>query len=346
MAKQKKSNGGVSVKRATTKRAQAAKAAAKNQGIVVPRIEQHLLQHPPFDDRIGDKRTHVSALAKKYFCVRAEFWRTTDVSPTDAGEVHTPHTLRIWSFGDRVHETYQDHLWDAGDLYGTYRCLRCQFHLWQKHGDRMWDYYEEFTWYANAPKECFRCRAPRWLLKYDEVTIDDESLNVVGHADLLTSNALGEIKTLSTGSVRILAPNVYNQFLREGWSLQQLWGHIRRPFPEHLRQGFMYGWLKKMRTVTFIYECKWMQATKEFVCQVNEDLIEGMIDNLEELQKRRENGKTPRRPEWAEEGRRGCKECAYRTKCWSTSEAELTQQQSWNQEDQAKPRKKLVFSTS
>jgi CRISPR/Cas system-associated exonuclease Cas4 (RecB family) len=180
----------------------------------------------------------------------------------------------------------------------------------------------------------------RWLLDMGaahaiEFEVEHSGLRIAGAIDAVLTKeyeAIVEIKSIGIGTIRHESQGLYQAY-QEGLSVEDLWARINRPFPSHLRQGFLYlwllrngyfmtspddeEWLRKIERVVFLYEFKANQQVKEFVATFNQAMIQPILEDAREVTLSVKHGIIPDRPRWAEEDHRDCKACPYRKVCWS-----------------------------
>ena len=226
---------------------------------IVGQVEKHLHVMRDQERRYSDV-VHPSDVAKELWCQRRTAYELMHVSPSDDSH-YGGHSLRIFDDGKLIHTKWQRWLWDMGVLEGEWRCRLCRLR------------YE-----ATAPTECPACHADREHLQYLEVPVESEVLRIYGRADGKVGPALIEVKGISPGTVRVFAPATYYKWLEslDGTSkdpLRDLWDQVKRPFPEHRRQGLLYCAVTQVPEIIFIYEWKVTQAVKEFVVKRNDGLI-------------------------------------------------------------------------
>jgi hypothetical protein len=143
-------------------------------------------------------------------------------------------------------------------------------------------------------------------LRYDPYLIS-------GHADgaVPDINALIEIKSVGTGTVRIEAPDIYTKNTDGSYiDLQGLWKDIKEPFPSHIRQGQLYLALCKLNKIPFdqiifIYEAKFNQGVKEFPVKYDPEVSKGILRSCSDIVSALDlNGPIPECPNGT-----SCKDC-------------------------------------
>lgn len=287
------------VKRSSDKKFQNYKRTFRTETVVLGAVERHILTRAIAKSTRASDVIHPSEIVKKDVCPRQIYYRIIG-TPADVDSVDPSFwTERIFEEGHDIHEKWQGWLWDMGKLYGYFKCLVC-------------DHY----WYQKSPTACRKCGAPREKLVYKEVPVDNDEHNIHGHADAQVDEGLIEVKSVGKGTVRLLAPGFYERFQSGEWTEQELWNNIKRPFPEHTKQGMIYCFCKGIDTLIVIYECKWNQAVKEFTLHFNAKLIEPVLDLCLDIQYAVKKKRRPSRPEWAHENAPACKACPYKKVCY------------------------------
>ena len=278
-----------------------------DKGVVLPHLERHVMKTVT-DARPDDhsmQHMHPSDMAKPDWCPRHDYYRILG-TPTDKTSKQNPsfRMSNIWSEGTAIHTKYQHWLWEMGVLWGDWSCVEC--------GHR---------WGALSPSECQFCKSAR--IQYRELPMQHRPYMVEGHADAAVHNLDGwsglvEIKSIGVNSWRFDAPLLWNRY-RNGESAEDIWFTIKRPFATHMRQGQLYLWMlwPRYEQISFIYESKFHQQTKEFVVQYNKDLILPQIEGAKDVAQGVRAGITPERPHWAEDAAvKVCAACEYRRTCW------------------------------
>lgn len=268
------------------------------------------------DHRSKDK-IHVSEIVKDG-CPRMLFYKVSgeEASDTVPGAWH--QLVSIWAAGTAEHEKWQRWLQEMGDLWGTWTCLVC-----------------EHSFEALAPPACEKCDSG--LLRYDEVNLEHEEFDLIGHADgaVPRLNTLVEIKTFSAGSVRVEDPKRLMEHTHKvaGLTLidhDGMWKSLKRPLKSHIIQGLFYLLMCKVMglpydRIIFIYESKTTQATKSFEITLTDRMLQPYIDTLTEVMEAKETGVAPPRPDLYVKDAKPCKECPFKTKCWDEDDDSSTQ---------------------
>lgn len=286
--------------------------------VILNAVQRHVLKKAsePDLERRSDV-LHPSEMAKAEWCWRESFYELSHVPISDKPRNPSFTMENIFEEGSTIHRKWQGWLREIGVLYGLWHCRDCQFH-----------------WYDTSPSHCAYCESPR--IRYGEVPLLAKDLGIGGHADggLVTDTfRLLEIKSVSIGTLRFEAPDLYQRYL-DGDSLDKIWMEIKRPFPAHLRQGIMYLYLSARfreleypdmtfvdppgaAEIVFIYEWKPTQKVKEFVVKYNPRMIERMIAGAQWVWEGMEVGRPPKRPKWAQnEDGPICRSCPFRSTCW------------------------------
>lgn len=258
----------------------------KVPGRLLPDLKQYLLGLPQDEHRSHDM-IHVSELVKKDFCPRTAYYR---ISRTRSGLAipmeEAPYFAleNIYEEGHTIHEKWQSWFWDMGTLFGFFSCFACG---WRDE--------------AVAPICCPKCSAPRQCLQYQEVHLFDPEHLLVGHADGEIRDGRGavliEVKSIGLGTVRVELPGILRDHTRKyedehgkertHLDIDGLWRDLKRPFPSHLRQGYVYLYLRDLLTVEkgwpqvdridFIYESKMTQAVKEFSVNRDDEMVKDFL---------------------------------------------------------------------
>jgi hypothetical protein len=258
-------------------------------------VEQHLLTRP--DEWRDYSVLHAGEIAKKDWCPRSSFLRLRHV---DAGgswtrPMNSFQLDNIFDEGHSIHDKWQGRLWDMGVLWGLFVCTVCGH---QK---------EEL-----APEFCKPCGARRESLRYREVHLSDPEYRLVGHGDGEIWDDQGrvllEIKSIGVGTIRSEAPRLLAEYTREVagpkpkkiLDMEALWRDLHYPFPSHLRQGWLYLWMRKLRTdlepidqIVFVYENKAIQAVKEYSVELDMEGVEAILDDCQSVIWALENDREP-----------------------------------------------------
>lgn len=262
------------------------------------------------DHRSKDK-IHVSEITKGA-CPRMMFYKVTGTEATDDIPGAWSQLVAIWSAGSAEHEKWQRWLREMGDLWGTWTCLVCLS-----------------SWEGPVPDMCQVDGCTSTLIRYDEVSLHNDALSLVGHADgaVPRLNALVEVKSFSAGSVRVensglVAEHTHKVEGRSVIDQEALWKSIIRPLKSHLIQGLFYLWMCKEMglsydRIIFIYENKTTQATKSFEVTLTDRLLKPFLDTLTSVAEAAETGTIPPRPALYSKDAKPCTECPFRSKCYS-----------------------------
>lgn len=280
----------------------------KNTFILGP-VERMLItdaQQPDPDRR--EDIIHPSEIAKSDWCPRSTYLRLAGKKQEYTASGFALE--KIWQYGTDAHKKWQKWLWRAGELFGKFKCRGC------KH-----------EWMGVSPETCPKCKKGRELLKYLEVPLEDEAHLLGGHADgqwrprgATTPHRMIEVKTVALGTVRIEAPKMLAAYTRKvvyldrimdsrfpidevppelivKWvDIEALWRDIHRPFASHLRQGSIYLFLRallmpEVTQMTYLYESKMHQGTKEFTVRFDMDDVEDMLGICRSIKYALETGK-------------------------------------------------------
>lgn len=250
---------------------------------------QRLLLRSGESDWLRNDALHPSEISHSDWCPRASYYRMAGVEPLK------PPTDRHWQLqmvfdeGNEIHHKWQKRIWDLGRLWGDFYCTACHY-----------------AWGATAPSECENCHAGRQFLRFNEIPLQAQALNLAGHADGGVENTLIEIKSIGLGTLRFEAPHLiknhtYNFHLngksRTFLDYDAVWDAIRMPFPSHVRQGDFYCYMhRKITEVIFLYECKWNQRVKEMVVRYRQERIADRLDYCGQITLALQGGKIPACP--------------------------------------------------
>lgn len=293
-------------------------------------IQKHLLVKA---DEPTDRRQdiiHPSEMAKGDWCPRQTYYRIAyhkglGPAPSDPnGKAFSAQTENIFDEGHTIHDKWQTRLKEMRRLWGVWECLACGTHVT-----------------GTTPAECESCgRGPK-TLKYREIPLDaEEEALIAGHADggVPDINAMIEIKSIGTGSVRMEDPKLlakYQVETKEGkkiYDLDQLWKDLARPLPSHVRQGNIYLWIAQhmgynFTQMVFLYEFKANQAVKEFTIGLSDRIIDPLLENAHVIREGLEKQVAPRRPVHAGKTTALCKNCPFFTHCYKEASEDRKQDQ-------------------
>jgi CRISPR/Cas system-associated exonuclease Cas4 (RecB family) len=159
------------------------------------------------------------------------------------------------------------------------------------------------------------------LVKQSELPIFNEEYHIMGTADGLIEDANGqailEIKSVGTGTVRYENMDLYKQYESKEITDSELFKRIRQPFITHLRQLNIYMHVTGIHHGIILYEWKATQECKEFEVRYQPALIQHILAAASLVKQHLQNGTLIDRPEWAEKNHKTCKQCPYKDICWS-----------------------------
>ena len=279
----------------------------RSRDVLLPQIERHVMRQMKSEGRPADHSMefmHPSDMAKTEWCGRHDYYRIVGTPPEKVSQANPSFRMaNVFAEGHAIEGKYQQWLWDMGVLVGDFRCKEC--------GHR---------WYDTSPKACQFCLSER--LVYAEYPMRHGRYMVEGHADAAVHlpdwRSLVEIKSIGIRTLAFEAPRLYNRYL-DGESAEDIWMAISHPFGTHMRQGQLYLWMMWpiYEQITFIYESKFHQQTKEFVVGYNKTFIAPILETAKEVSQGVRAGIAPDRPLWAS-GPEGkvCVSCVYRSTCW------------------------------
>lgn len=238
--------------------------AKAEKTLLLGSIQNHMMREADKPSTRRQDIIHPSEMAKTGWCplstyLRIKACREAENPFLKPKESYGVQLLNIFDEGHYIHDKWQRRLWDMGELWGQWYCEMCQG-----------------TFNATSPEFCIasHCRAEKKFLKYNEIGLRAlETFLIAGHADggVPKHNALIEIKSVGTGTVRIANPELYKKY-SEGQKvdLPGLWKGIEEPFPDHVNQGQLYLAICELMglefdKIVFLYESKFNQGAKEFV---------------------------------------------------------------------------------
>lgn len=239
---------------------------------ILGNVERHLMSRPP--ENRSTTVLHPSEIIKPDFCLRAS-WFLMSGTPSRA-ERPSLKMQAIFDHGHAVHDKWQRWLYEMGVMYGKFLCLSC-----------------DAITFGLSPATCDSCGGSR--LKYDEVSLRDDSLRIAGHTDGhvrgLGDDFLLEIKTIGTGTLRWMAPNLVAQ---ANGDMMRAWELVKAPFGSHVLQVQVYLELADRMGITdldgapideavFIYEMKADNSYKEFTRKRDFELVRHVFDKAERV---------------------------------------------------------------
>jgi hypothetical protein len=267
--------------------------AKKTETRLMGDVERHLMRRPE-----SDRRTdvlHPSEMIKADWCHRYSFYLLKGGKKKQ--EKPSLRLQNIFDEGHAIHEKWQSRFHEMGYLYGKFKCLHC--------GNVMSN--------VISPSQCDDLDCGSMAVKYDEVSLKDETLKIAGHTDGwikgLGEDCLIEIKSIGAGTIRYEAPEL---LMDANHDLTKAWKNIRRPFHSHLLQGQMYLELAKRmygdeapNEIVFIYELKADQDYKEFTVKANFEIVERVFNAAKKVVDAVEAAKMPE----CNVSKDGCKQC-------------------------------------
>lgn len=273
-------------------------------------VARHLMREEETDRR--SDCIHPSEASHEGWCPRSTYYR---IAGAQAEPIPRKMTFEIQlETGSDAHKKWQGWFREMGILKGMWMCTWCRL-----------------LWEDTSPRSCPRCEHGEDLIVYAEVPVHNDHYLLAGNADgdviWPGGNRLIEVKTIGTGTVRIEAPKMMEQFTFTHVDIDgkshtvvdwyALWQAIRRPFPSHIRQGMIYDFCAGREWMTFIYDPKFVTAyPKEFDIKFRLDIIEPILEECLRVKNALEAQRPPKRPHWAQITHAKCKECPYRRVCW------------------------------
>lgn len=301
-----------------TKAVTQAKELRKSETRILSKIQHHLLVRP--DDERDQVHLHPSEIAKSDWCLRQSYYRMAGF-PQRKNSDKSYVLENIFDEGHYVHGKYQDRLWRMGMLRGTWECQVCH-HRFE----------------ATSPYKCPECELS--VLTYKEVPLYNEKHMLIGHSDGdvdegnddHADDPLLEIKTVGIGTLRFEAPALLGRHTHKAQTEEgvdktfidydALWRDIKKPFSSHLKQGWIYCFMKGRKSIIFIYECKWNQQVKEFVVRFKPEYIAEILEECLDVKWALKKGEAPSRPGWAELECKTCTACVFRDTCYGPQPGE------------------------
>lgn len=285
----------------------------KQNSVLLGDIQTHVVKEVARDkvNRRADI-VHPSEMAKADWCPRATNYRILGEIPNN-DEVIAYGTASIFETGNTAHTKWQNWLHGMDRLYGRWWCTIC-----------------DHSWLATSPFACETCGAVREHIRYREVPLEAEARYLIaGHADgaVLDIEALIEIKTVGTGTIRIEEPDLVKRHTcktADGKSildLDSLWNGIKRPFPSHRRQGQIYLHLAHLNDlpvnrIVFLYENKANQQPKEFTIAYDPDATAELFETARDIKFAVAEGKLLERPKGYTSDSTPCTKCPFLGACW------------------------------
>lgn len=251
--------------------------AKKTNRRLVGDVERFLLSQPP-----GDRRTdvlHPSEIIKRDWCLRQSYFLLRGRK-----KIQEKPNLRLQSIfdeGHAIHAKWQNWFAQMGVLHGDWKCIACG----------------AVTEMETSPGNCRVCDSG--ALRYEEVTLIDDSLRIAGHTDGwikgIGNDCLIEIKSIGPGTIRAEASELFNG----NQDFMSAWKEVRRPFNSHIMQGQIYLELMKrmgneVDEIVFLYELKADQDYKEFAVKADYELVKHVFDKAEKVVKAVEEEEAPR----------------------------------------------------
>jgi hypothetical protein len=260
----------------------------KRDTVLLGEIQRHLLR-PGANGGLRTDALHPSEISHSDWCPRASYYRLAGAEPVREATGTHWHMQMVFDEGKEIHAKWQKRIWDIGRLWGDFYCTSCHY-----------------AFGATAPQECENCHAPKGLLRYNEIPLQNQALHMAGHADGGIEDRLVEIKSIGLGTLRFEAPGLIkdhtsklniNAKERVFLDYDALWDSIRHPFPSHVRQGDLYCFMhRKIKEVVFLYECKWNQKCKEMIVKYREERIADRLDSCSRIVMALQGGSIPRCP--------------------------------------------------
>lgn len=240
---------------------------------VLGSVERFVISQPKDTSRATDV-IHPSAMVKKDWCHRAEYYHVLGHEPAPSKYAASMKQLLVFEEGHRIHNRWQNWLGEMGNLFGVWECNACQ--------DTEW---------GLANEVCGVC----WSVgaTYKEVPVSSPDGLIRGHADGwlkgFGTDLLLEIKSVGEGTIRWEDPQFFKEHDND---FKKAWVNIRQPFPVHIAQAQVYMKLLELnppvsgttpQEAVFIYESKVDQQTKEFVIPKSDFGISHLFDAVDKI---------------------------------------------------------------
>jgi CRISPR/Cas system-associated exonuclease Cas4 (RecB family) len=273
-------------------------------GIVIPECRKVLLDRRKKEEQEPRIRRglYPSEMSQNSWCPRASFLRMSGATETPSSNSFSLEN--VFAVGNQIHEKYQGWLGSTGLLWGDWKCSKCGEYVkdslkpedngcvgtsWIKIGLPLSQEYPEYP--------------HNW--RYKEVTLKSVSLPVSGHADggLIKHNILVELKSLSAGGIKWDSPKLAEAHTHkiDGkyiLDIDGLWKAFHSPMSSHIKQGQLYLWMANEMSlpfdrISFVYELKSNQQTKEFIVPYSYEIVRPMIETAQMIVKALEDKREP-----------------------------------------------------
>lgn len=285
-------------------------------GIVLPEVRKVLLNRKKSEaGTVSRRKLYPSEMSRHDWCPRATFYRLSGRPEPESKSSFTMEN--VFAEGNTVHSKWQSWLSDTGLLWGDWRCSRCAEYVKDSLRPSGADFgpcvgtgWVRINGTTVAEETVFQ---HDW--KYKEVTLRSTTLPISGHADggLIRYNSLIELKTLGVGSLKFEAPKIVEDHTYEVGDkkitdIDGIWKDFHRPLPAHIRQGNLYLWMAKemglpFDKISFVYEFKANQRSKEFIVPYSEDIVNPMLETSRTVLDALEKKEAPACPQG------GCSSC-------------------------------------
>lgn len=266
------------------------------KGVLLPKLQEVILAQADDDDGRRQDVIHVSEMAKADWCPLATYYRIAGWKiPTESYNVVLEN---IFEEGNDIQMRWNRRMQATGDLWGWWRCQMC--HEWKVCTSANLDKIADEDWVMPDNPEGIRedyCSVfggepGVHMWEYKEVPMDVEDTHlIVAHADGAdwALNVLTEVKSIGMGTLRLDAPKLLSKHYhkledqdKKIYDLDGIWKGLVAPLPSHLRQGMLYLWMAKeiglpFDRMSFLYEFKSNQMTKEFVVSLVQDIVDPLL---------------------------------------------------------------------
>ena len=227
----------------------------KANGVILPAAERYMLSKPRDTSR-STTVLHPSEMSHKNWCARASYFLLQGAEPAPLSAARRGlKTHLTFQMGHLIHDLWQTLFADMGILYGTWKCVRCDYKV------------SEIT---NTPA-CPNCTTNA-KFSYAEVPVISKEYRISGKADGIivprdSEPLLIEIKSMSKGTFLFEDRDAW---YASGQNYEVAWKNFNSPFATHVLQAQLY--MKFLadselapKQVLFIYHSKADNEVKEFI---------------------------------------------------------------------------------
>ena len=213
-----------------------------------------------------------------------------------------PQLERIFDNGHFTHDRWRKYLEKTNALMGRWECQN-----WMAH-EKPKIFGLENKLGILKPDKC-ECGSDRFI--YHEVGFYDEETMWGGHVDAVMDLSLLDLHSSAECKYLIIDFKTMNPFQFK---------KLAEPLPEHIVQMQIYLYLSGLRVGNFLYEDKGCQAVKEYIVEINEELIAEKKKEALRLKGILHHSADGRHylPErgYDSRGHQECLRCKFRGHCW------------------------------